>query len=474
MKKITYQRILLLLLIVFAFSNCSKTESIPADVKINNFVWKGLNAYYLWQKDVANLSDVRFSSQNQLNNFLRGYDSPKDLFQSLLNQPGVVDRFSWIVDDYVALENSFQGLSLNNGMEFGLKGVTGSTTDIFGYVRYVIPNSDATTQGVLRGMIFNQVGGTQLTRSNYRSLLFSSSTNYTIHLADYNNGNPTSNGNTISLTKSQLQENPVAIAKVFDIDASNKVGYLLYNQFASSFDRQLNTAFSTFNGITDLIVDLRYNPGGSVRTASFLGSMITGQFDGQTFSKQVWNDKVMEATNDPSRFINTFTSHITGQNDLINSLQLTRIYFIVTGSSASASELVINSLKPYIDVKLVGNTTYGKHVGSVTLYDSDNYTRNGANLNPDHTWAMQPIVLEIKNVDNQNAPQGFTPEVALAEDYGNLGILGELTEPMLARTITYITTGARMSKTTDKTTFKEVSNSKLESITGNNMYVELQ
>jgi len=149
-----------------------------------------------------------------------------------------------------------------------------------------------------------------------------------------------------------------------------------------------------------------------------------------------------------------------------------QVYFIVSHNSASASELVINGLKAYIDVKLVGKTTYGKHVGSITLYDSDNYTRKGANLKS-HTWAMQPIVLEIKNKNDENAPQGFTPEVDIAENYGNMGTLGELSDPLLARTITYITTGAKLvlQKSVE---LKEISNSKIVLPTGNNMYVEFE
>ena len=276
------------------------------------------------------------------------FSTPDELFQNLLYQPGVVDRFSWIVDDYIALENSFQGITLNNGMEFGLVRYVDTPSNLYGYVRYVVPNSDADTQGVTRGLIFNGVDGSQLTESNYRSLLFGSNATYTINLAVYNGGNPMSDGNSISLTKTQLQENPIAVAKILNESPTHKIGYLMYNQFASSFDNQLNAVFETFDAedITDLIVDLRYNPGGSVRTATYLASMITGQFDGELFSKEVWNQKVQDAI-DPSNFINNFTSQINNGavNEPINSLNLTRVYFIVSGSSASASELVINGLK---------------------------------------------------------------------------------------------------------------------------------
>lgn len=474
-------KITIALFISLSFYNCSsKSEDIPEDIEIHDFVWKGLNAYYLWQSEKPDLADRRFSNQSQLNNFLSGFPSPEDLFENLLNRP--TDRFSWIVDDYIALENSFQGITLNNGMEFGLVRYQNTPSNLFGYVRYVVPSSDAATKGITRGMIFNAVDGTQLTESNYKNLLFGSNATYSIDLANYNAGNPISNGNNISLTKTQLQENPIAVSKVI-VDGTQKIGYLMYNQFSSSFDSQLNAAFSNFKSATidDLIIDLRYNGGGSVRTATYLGSMVTGQFNGDVFSKQVWNEKVQAAV-DPSIFINNFTNQITSNNlnEVINNLNLNRVYFIVSGSSASASELVINSLSSYIDVKIVGSTTVGKQVGSITLYDSDDLTRSGANLNQNHAYAMQPIVLEIKNKDDLNYPNGITPGITLPgielkENYGNLGVLGERSDPLLDRTLIYISTGSRFSNLPkiEESKTKEIFNSKLASPSRNDMYVDI-
>jgi len=259
----------------------------------------------------------------------------------------------------------------------------------------------------------------------------------------------------------------------------------MYNQFSSSFDGQLNDAFATLNSenITDLIIDLRYNGGGRVSSATYLGGMVTGQFDGKLFSKEVWNEKVLDAV-DSDRFINNFTNEILNRDqnqniilqEPINSLNLDRVYFITTESSASASELLMNSLSVYIDVYSVGTTTTGKVYGSVTLYDSDNLTRNGDNLNPNHTWAIQPLVLEIQNADGDNQPNGIIPNVNLPEDFGNLGTLGERSDPLLDRTIMLITTGNRSSISGKSNPFRmeEVSNSQLNSPLKNNMYVNLK
>ncbi|MBU3012393.1 peptidase S41 [Polaribacter vadi] len=480
-----------LLAITIFFISCDKNSPLETNTTTNDdlnfFIWQGLNLYYLWQKDVPDLADDRFYNYDDLYTYFGEYDSPEAVFESLLNRPD--DRFSIIVDDYIALENSFQGLNLSNGMEFGLVTYKNGSNNVYGYVRYVIPNSSAESENVTRGMIFNTVDGSQITINNYLELLFSSTTNYTIGLADFNDGNPIENGTSISLDKTELQENPIATSKVIT-EGSQKIGYLMYNQFARNYDSQLNTAFANFKAenINDLIVDLRYNPGGSVSTATYLGSMITGQFTGELYSQEIWNDKVTAAW--PSEtFVNNFTDQIRNVDtdgsiileETINSLGLERIYFIVSYGSASASELVINALSSHIQVNLIGETTRGKQQGSITIYDSDNLQRTGDNLNPNHTYAMQPLVLEISNKEGINYPEGIIPDTAnfpgifLEEDYGNLGVLGERSDPLLDRTLTYISTGLKSSVKTSKTlNFNEIYDSKLAIPASDYMFVDIK
>ena len=140
------------------------------NLEVQNFIWKGLNQYYLWQTDVTNLADNRFANQTALDAFLINYKVPQDLFDALRVSP-TIDRFSWMVDDYVTLEQSLQGTSKNNGVEFGLSYKPNSTTEVFGYVRYIIAGSDAATKDIKRGEMFTAVNGTQLTVNNYESLV---------------------------------------------------------------------------------------------------------------------------------------------------------------------------------------------------------------------------------------------------------------------------------------------------------------
>ncbi len=340
--KTRFKLIPLFLLILFAFHSCQEDNDdvkVPSNLEIQNFIWKGLNLYYLWQADVPNLSDKRFTYQSQLNDFLAGYPKPEVLFESLLYKPEslfpapgqAVDKFSWIVSDYLKLEGMLQGTTNNNGVDYGLKYKSGSQTEIFGWVRYIIPNSDASTKNIKRGAIFYAVNGIPLTIDNYQALLSGSNNDYTLNLADYNGGAITPNGKSVALTKTVLDENPILINKVI-VSGSHKIGYLVYNAFYANYDTQLNNAFASLKseGITDLVLDLRYNSGGSIQSATRLASMITGQFTGQVFAKEQWNNKIQSyfAANDPASLKNVFTDKMGSTP--INSVNMTQIYILTS------------------------------------------------------------------------------------------------------------------------------------------------
>lgn len=469
-KSITF---LFIIITFFSIYSCQKDDlEVPEELKVNDFVWKGMNLYYLWQNDVPNLSDSRFSGQDDLNNFLSGYSNPSDLFNSL-RVDNSIDRFSVIYSDYNVLEGILSGNTTDNGMDYGLKRKNGSTTDIFGWVRYVLPNSDAAAKNVQRGMLFYGINGTPLTATNYKSL-FANST-YTINLADYDSGTITPNGQSITLTKSAIGENPVYATNVFT-QGSKKIGYLMYNGFFSGYESQLNNAFGQLKSqnVTDLILDLRYNSGGSIATASRLASMITGQFAGQLFAKQQWNAKLEDywSQNNPNQFLTNFVTTI-GNGSAINSLNLNKIYILTSQSTASASELVINGLKPYINVVQIGDVTIGKNVGSVTLYDSPTFSKT--NVNPNHKYAMQPIVLKTVNASGFGDYQtGLVPNFTFEEILVNLGQLGNETEPMLSYALNLISTGNKTNRQNQSQVFENFSDSKNLDPIRSEMYLDLK
>lgn len=436
---------LLLCAMAVSLAQCTPDDAneVPSSLRIQDFVWKGMNLYYLWQDQVADLADDRFTGQHDLNGFLSGYPDPIALFNQLRTDPQT-DRFSVIYSDYRALQAVLNGNNDNNGMDFALRYVPGSNTDIFGWVRYVLPNSDAEAKNVQRGHIFYAVNGTPLTVSNYRELLAPQT--YTIQLADFNNGNITPNGQSITLTKSPYCENPIYRNLVIE-QGTLKIGYLMYNGFYRGYEPQLNAAIASLQsaGITDLVLDLRYNSGGSIDTATRLASMITGQFTGQVFALEQWNPKVQAyyENTQPNSLIDRFTDQLANGSPL-TQLNLSRVYVLTTGSTASASELVINGLAPYIDVIQIGEATTGKNVGSITLYDSPTFRAEDRNTS--HRYAMQPIVLRIANRDQfGDYTQGLPPDVPFQENLENPGILGNASEPFLAAAINLITGSGRMS-----------------------------
>ncbi|WP_194852395.1 S41 family peptidase [Nonlabens antarcticus] len=444
-------RILKILLLLLAttpiLQSCAEDndDKIASDATIKNFIYRGMNAFYLYKPDVPVLADGRFSTVNDLVNYHAQFDRPEDFFESLIFDRSRTDRFSVIFTDYVALEQALSGQSLNNGLEFGLVGYANDASKVFGYVRYVLPNTSASGQGVSRGQIFNQIDGIQMTRSNVRTLLAQNS--YTIGLADFNGGDPINNGSSISLSKAQTQENPILLSKVIDL-GSTKVGYLVYNSFLRQFDEDLNAVFADFKaqGVTRLVLDLRYNGGGSVNTAIMLGSLIAGNPTTDVFSTEQWNPEIQQSflENNPDQLINYF-QNTTSSGSALNRLNLSKVHIITTQNSASASELVINSLDPYIDVVQVGGETAGKFQASITLYDSEDFQKSGANTS--HRYAMQPLVFKsLNSVGKTDYFDGLVPDIEQREDFGNLGVLGDPSEPLLSLCLNEIAVNGSIKK----------------------------
>ena len=426
------------------FSSCfeDNDDSLPSSIEIKDFVWKGMNFAYLYKENSPNLANDRFGLDSEYQTYLNGFESPESLFESVIYDPQTVDRFSWITNDYIALEQQFSGVTKRNGAEFNFYYVPGSTTNVFGVVRLVLPNSNASSTSLVRGTVFNKIDGQALSKNNIRTL--QSPDSYSLGLATYDdNGTDepeddilTDTSETITLTKTIYSENPIFKSEIFNLNDEN-VGYLMYNGFISEFDSQLNAAFGDFQSqnIQHLVLDLRYNPGGSVNSSAALGSMITGFSDG-IFAKLQYNSDLQ--TNDR----NFNFSNSLSEGGTINALNLNTVYVITSGSSASASEMIINSLKSYIEVIQIGTKTVGKSQASITIYDSHNFQRQGAN--PGHLYALQPLVAITVNKDDQVVPStGLVPDIEVKESISNYGVLGTIEEPMLAMALLAIESSGR-------------------------------
>lgn len=416
------------------------------DLEIHHFMWQAMNLWYFWQQDVPDLADDRFATDQEYTEFLGSEDKPEDFMESILFSE---DRFTFWNEDYTTLVNNLSGISKSNGLEFGLVQFANSN-EIFGYVRYIIPNSNASSQDIQRGDLFTRVDGQVLDLDNYIDLLFGDNDTYTLGLATIQNGTVTDTSEEVTLTKEEnLVENPILIAETLDVNGT-KVAYLMYNGFTNEFNTQLNDAFGQFiaDGATELVLDFRYNPGGSVNTSRLLSSMVYGPNTNDLYIRQRWNDKLMDVF-DAGDLEDYFANTVNGST--LNSMQLSKVYVLTSSRTASASELVMNGLAPYVDVFQIGETTRGKNEFSITMVDDPE--RDGApfiytesredEINPNNSWAIQPLVGRNENAAGfSDYTDGLAPNVELEEDLANLGVLGDPNEPLLARALQEITGNA--------------------------------
>jgi C-terminal processing protease CtpA/Prc len=335
------------------------------------------------------------------------------------------------VNNYEELEASFEGITKSTGVVFGRSLLRNG--NFAAVVLYTVKGAPADRAGIKRGDIFDKVNNEVFTIDNYANLY--NTENYTLSYATVSDSVAIPTGKTVQLMAEEVHENPIYLDTVYTIE-NKKIGYLVYNGFMSDYDIQLNTVFAKFKAqqIDKLILDLRYNLGGSGQSATYLASMIYNTDTTKIFYKTQCNKRFGKDVldEDPDALNSYFEKYITIRDPYsstsINTLNLTDIHIIATGSSASASELVINALKPYITVTTVGSTTIGKNVGSFTIKDIN---KNGI-INPRHKWAMQPIVFKVANKNGESDySNGIVPDIYARETRDNIKQLGDTSEILL-------------------------------------------
>ncbi len=444
MKK--YIAYLLVLGLFVSFVGCSSDEpdtppvvpGITLNNPVNDFVWRGLNSEYYWQNKVTNLSDTKNNDQDTYYTYLNTYSTPNDLFNSLIYQPGEVDRFSWFIEDYAEQEASFRGVSDSFGFEFDLSLLCEGCEEVIGFIYNVTPDSPASEAGLKRGDIFSSFNGITLTTNNYQVVnKYFTDDNISFGLAQLEDGKIVDSNEEVSLTIREVIANPIFYSNVITNGQGTKIGYLAYDGFKYPFHQQLNDVFDTFKsqGIQELILDLRNNGGGAVLTSAYLASMIyAGAAAGDVFATLEHNSK-NENENSyypffDEGYIYDIDGNDTGKIALNRLSSLSRLFVITSEHTASASEMIINGLSPFINVIKVGTTTYGKNVGSYTVYDSPDFSPN--NVNQSHTMAMQPITFQIFNKSGESDyTKGFTPDYEIIDYINIMKPLGDEEEPLL-------------------------------------------
>jgi C-terminal processing protease CtpA/Prc len=475
---------ILLLTLAFLATSCFNDidDNQTSTGSINDFIWKGMNSWYNWQLQVPDLADTKDDDAIAYEDYLNQFDTPRALFNSLRYQYGFTDRFSWFVDDYIALQQQFQGITKSFGLRFQSVQINANGDVVF-YISYVANNSPASAANIKRGDLINAINGIILNANNYNDVAENlSNDTVTLSFVTENNGTLTPVENK-TISSVILSDNPIHFVKIFDDINGKKVGYLVYTGFRTAYNDELNEVFSEFKNenIDELIIDLRYNGGGAVATSAYLSSMIYADAGTGIFANLEFNEKHPNK-NSSYMFQNTlnvydFNDKKTGEQSINRLNTIDRLYILTSNNTASASEMVINGLKPYVPtLKLVGTTTYGKNVGSITLFDSPatDYQQQSS-ANPTHTIAMQPIVFQIFNKNGESDyTQGFAPDIEVIEpeSWNNILEFGNENEVVLKAALDDIRGVAAKAILSKPPFYKAFEIKSLSKTFENEMYIE--
>lgn len=391
--------LLLFFILLNLFSCRDKDDALPleGDAKINTWIKAIMDQAYFWLEDMR--TPIAITSE------------PEKYFESLLFRP--TDRFSVIYPDYQELINLLQGVSTEAGYEILLARESQANNNVLAYVTYIKKGSPADIASLKRGDMINRINGVRLTLDNYQSLLGQRSSPHSISPFRFD---PEADDfvaiEHMELTTLKLSENPNFLDTVYTIN-NEKIGYVVYHFFAPGttsqpniYDNQMDQIFADFKsqGINHLILDFRYNNGGAVSSAVNLASLIApGVGENDILSKVQYNSFLSGF----EQFKNVTRNFRTKSQNLGPILSDNRVYVITSNRTASASELIINGLKPYMDVFMVGDVTVGKNVGSIALEDEDN---------PENKYGILPIVFRDANKNGESDfANGFIPNIEARE-----------------------------------------------------------
>lgn len=405
------KKILIIALLIPLLFSCKKepdpVNTPTTEQKARDYLYDLMQYAYLWYKYMPTVK-------------VSDYDGPDDLLEALRYKPR--DKWSRVMtwDEYVAMAT---GAFVGHGIRMGL--------DDAGNVRVVslYTGSDLWPEGVRRGWIVKSVNGTLLApifisgdNAAYNDVMGESIAGIT---NDFVFIRPDGTEVAISSTKASYTINTVSSPTILNL-TSGKTGYFAFDNFIEPSEQELNTTFADFkaNGVTDLIIDLRYNPGGMMVIAEQLSSLVMNAADTtkECYALE-YNDLVGPYWNITANFVRTESP-----------LGLDRVVFITSRGTASASEVVINSLKPYVTVTLVGDTTYGKPTGMDGWAFPEQIDVNAGET---YDYVFFPVTFEyVNSLGEGRFYDGIPADILAADDITH--DFGDPEESSLAAAIAYL------------------------------------
>lgn len=386
----------------------------------NKWIHDDMSDIYFWNTQLPQL-DYRKESDSE------------EYFYKLIYKD---DPWSWITDDYASLAADYDGVPVTMGYDPAFYMFSNVDDQVFIVVNYVYPESPAALAGLKRGDIILKINNTEMNTDNYYDLYSGSSYSVQLGKATATSTGVTigDSGKSLSMTARVTQTDPAIWSEVIDT-LDHKIGYLAYVEFVAGEDslflETLDEIFAGFKseGISDLIVDLRYNPGGESTAAIHLASEIAPAAVVNSDSKYLvslnYNDDLQSYLESNPQFDDNLYYRFSKLN---TNLNLNKVYFLTTDGTASASELVITGLDPYMEVVQIGDSTYGKFAGAWIWPDNEDEEKA--------EWAMIPIVMKYANFEGYtDFKDGLLPDILMGDDVLFAVPFGDTADPMIKRAI---------------------------------------
>lgn len=373
------------------FTSCGvdRWKAYAEQTETDRWIDDTMRVWYYWNEE--------YPSSDKLNYF----QPPFTFFSSLLSK---TDKFSVIDSLDESTTRSIPYTDYSYGFQFTTNRVTieGADNAMVAHILYVANGSPASDIGLKRGDWIMAMDGEYITEQNYKRLYGSSAMQLTVGYYDAGNNAIIAYDQPLSIASARpVDDNPVHYTNVYT-EGDKRVGYLVYNHFSSGvtdssheYDNDLRNAFQSFSSqqVNEFILDLRYNNGGLVSCAELLCTLLAPS---SALGKEMGYLEFNNRATTPTLPL-TFAPELIGNGANLN---LSRLYVLTSEQTASASEMVINCLSPYMEVIVIGGTTVGKNVGSRTF------------ANPQQRITMSPIVCKIYNAEGESDYEtGFRPSL---------------------------------------------------------------
>lgn len=386
-----------LLVMPLYFGGCAvdRWEAYAGQTRTDRWIDDTMRVWYYWKQDIPHTNDLNY------------FSPPFEFFASVLSEQDGKDGqpFSTIDSLDAPATRGVPSTDYGYGFQYTTNHVEDNDTALYARLLYVSPDSPAGEAGLERGDWILEMDGEPITENNYSRLNGGEGITLTVGYYDAAQDTILAYAEPQTLAPARtFYDNPVHYRNVY-VSGSKRVGYLVYNHFTggltengTEYDDDLREAFSYFatEQVNEFVLDLRYNNGGQLSCASLLCAMLAPSSAlGQTLAYLEFNESIGE-------------QEMVFDESLIQggaNLNLSRLYVLTSTETASASEMLINCLKPYMEVVLVGGTTVGKNVASRAF------------VNEELMLEMRPIVCKLYNADRESEyAEGFTADVSVDEN----------------------------------------------------------